>query len=218
MASKNVLVLFLGPPGVGKGTYARRAASRLGMTHVSAGELLRSSGGAEIQQRLKAGHLVPEEVIFRLMKTRLEGIKGGAIVDGFPRSAAQARGWFKSGGTAPELAVLFSMREDVLVGKLMGREICAECGDMYNAFGFVQEGYSLPAISPRKRGICDTCGGNLVKRSDDNAETIRNRLELHRQEEGALIDVLGNKIMHVVMKKGIADIEELVRAIKQKVG
>lgn len=198
----------------------------LGFAHVSAGDLLRRHNDPHIHHLLKEGMLVPQQVIFQVMKDHLARLvdegADGVIVDGFPRSAPQAKGWLKrSGMQAPDLAVHFNLPEPILIGKLLGREMCGGCGDTYNTFGLEDGEYHLPAMNPKVPGVCDACGGNLMRRADDTPNTVRNRLKTHHEEESDLLGFLASElsaanIKHVTMKRGVADVKNLVDSVRQK--
>ena len=218
-------VLFLGAPGVGKGTYARRVAPILGFGHVSPGDLLRQSvaSNPELSQYLAKGTLVPEAVVFKLVDDKLAQLrteKSGVILDGFPRSRDQARGWLeRANQTPPDVAVEFTLPEELLVQKLLGRRTCSNCGDLYNLYSFQEGEYSMPAMLPKREGQCDKCGGSLVKRVDDTMSVIRDRLRAHWETERELIEYIRNHCESVVrleVKTGIAQVDELVSLIRNR--
>ncbi len=215
-------ILFLGPPGVGKGTYARRAAPVLNLTHISAGDVLRDSveNRPEILNFLKSGKMVPQEVIFSLMKNKINEIEnGGVILDGFPRNYEQAVGWFTSMPRI-DLVVEFHLPDEILTKKLLGRRICSSCGELYNVFSFAQGEYSMPAMLPRRDGICDKCGGTLIQRVDDNLKIITERLENHKKSEKLLTEYLGSKCKDIIrfnVTTGIAQLDSLVDLIKTRI-
>ena len=214
-------VVFLGPPGVGKGTYARRCAPRLEFAHISPGDVLRKFGSQtpEIQQMLDRGDLVPEEMIFSVMKKHIDQVRRsnrGVLLDGFPRNLEQAKGWLKQEENVPDLVVQFTLPEDLLVKKLLGRRVCGNCGDLYNIFSFQDEHYWMPAMLPRVSGKCDQCGNALVTRSDDTLDTIKRRLEFHSKVENELLEHMNAKttVTRFDVKTGIAQIDELVHLIR----
>lgn len=215
-------VLFLGAPGVGKGTYARRAAPILGFGHISPGDLLRASveSRLDVLEYLKKGTLVPESLVFSLVSDRLRTLTSlsGVIFDGFPRSQEQAAGWLAQPCvTPPDLVVEFHLPEDLLVQKLLGRRTCGSCGDLYNMYSFTEGEFRMPAMLPKRDGVCDKCGGTLVRRVDDSLEVIKHRLESHWKNEQELIQYIKDHCDAFVrfdVKTGIAQLDELIKMIE----
>jgi adenylate kinase len=209
-------ILFLGAPGVGKGTYAKRVAPILGYSHLSPGDLLRREAKHDpsiSEMYLDRGILVPESLVFTLVEKELNSMSSkGVILDGFPRSATQATSWIAT-QRVPDLIIEFHLPRQILVNKLLGRRICGSCGDLYNVFSFCEGEYSMPAMNPQQEGICDNCGGNLIRRSDDNRETIESRLDRQTENEERLMEVLSkytNNIRRFDVKTGIAQVSNLV--------
>lgn len=183
-----MVVVLLGPPGVGKGTQAVRLADELGAAHVSTGDLLRAARreGTELgrlaQGYMDRGELVPDEVILDLVRDHLSGIeaKRDVLFDGFPRTTAQANGLdsvLERSGRQVDSVVLFEAPDETVVKRLSGRRSCAQCGAVHNVY------FSPPGTE----GICDRCGGELVHRKDDDAETVQRRLEVYREQTAPLI-------------------------------
>lgn len=183
----NVVILF-GAPGSGKGTAAERMRDQLGYIHVSTGDMLRqavkkgSDVGKQSEPYMKRGELVPDEIIIRLVKDRLDadGCEKSFLFDGFPRTVAQAELLEKTlderGSGITHVFFLDSPRE-VLIQRLSGRRICRECGGNYHVVN----------VPPRKAGICDVCGGDLYQRPDDREATIVNRLDVYNRQTQGLI-------------------------------
>lgn len=183
-----MVVVLLGPPGVGKGTQAVRLASAFGSEHVSTGDLLRAARrdgtelGRKAQGFMDRGELVPDGLILDLVREHVGGINArtGIVFDGFPRTEEQATGLdvvIGEAGRRVDLVVLFDAPEDVVVKRLSGRRSCPECGAVYNT-------YFNP---PDKEGVCDRCGTGLMHREDDDPETVRRRLQVYRDETAPLI-------------------------------
>ena len=183
-----MVVILLGPPGVGKGTQAVRLAEDLGAAHVSTGDLLRAARregtelGRKAQGFMDRGELVPDELILDLVREHLSSLDEGTPVffDGFPRTEDQAEGLsglLRAMARSVDLVVLFEADDDVLVKRLSGRRSCPEDGSVYNVF------FNPPAME----GVCDRCGTALVHRKDDNAETVARRLEVYQEETAPLI-------------------------------
>lgn len=182
-------LVFLGPPGVGKGTQAERAGERLGVPHVSTGDLFRravSEGeelGRKVKQYLDAGALVPDEVTVEVLSARLAepDAKNGFLLDGFPRTRGQAEalaGLLKQHGQALDAVVYFTADEEVIVERLSGRRLCRKCGANCH----------VTHLPPKQEGVCDRCGGELYQRSDDRPQPIRQRLRAYEEQTAELVD------------------------------
>ena len=183
-----MVLVLLGPPGVGKGTQAVRLADELDAAHVSTGDLLRAARrdgtplGKKAQGYMDAGELVPDGLILDLVREHLAGIDAGAHVlfDGFPRTTAQAdglRGVLAELDRSVDLVVLFEAPDETLVKRLSGRRSCPDCGAVYNTF----------FNPPRTEGTCDRCGATLAHRSDDQPDTVRRRLVVYEEQTSPLI-------------------------------
>ena len=174
-------LILLGAPGAGKGTQAQRLAARFGIPQVSTGDLLREARrqgtelGRRAQQFMDAGQLVPDEVVIGLVEERLgrPDAAAGVILDGFPRTIAQAEALgqllSRMGRSAVEV-VAIEVAEEELVARLGGRRSCLADGSSYH----------VQFAPPRAEGRCDVCGGPLVQREDDRIEAITRRLEEYR--------------------------------------
>ena len=193
-------LVFLGPPGVGKGTYAKRVASQLGVPHVAVGDLLRaevaaeSALGKEVQDLMEGGALVPDALVLDVLRAGLEAnARRGApgyVLDGFPRTATQASAL---GSSEVDVVLNLYLREDVLVEKCLGRRICNSCGGNYNIADIYRapcEESGAPEIIMPPLPIPEKCAekGQIVTRPDDNEDTIRKRLEIWRREAQPLED------------------------------
>lgn len=188
-------LVFLGPPGAGKGTLAGLYARKYNTRHFSTGDLLRAeiaSGtplGREVKALVEAGHLVPQRLLGRVVADRLRGM-GDFVLDGYPRTLEQAEFLTGDGSLAPDAAVFVNVPEAVAVQRLLSRRVCEGCGEITNTAD-IQE--SDP---------CGTCGGKLVTRADDDAETIKRRYEVYIAETapvteyyrrgGILLDIDGS--------------------------
>jgi adenylate kinase len=168
-------VIFLGPPGSGKGTIASKITKELKIPHISTGDLFRAAIKAEndlglkIKSIIEAGDLVPDEVTIEVVKRRLEetDTKDGYILDGFPRTPAQAEalGEFSKVDKVIDL----SLNDEELIKRLSGRRVCRSCGNSFH----------VDFVPPKTDGICDDCGGELYTRKDDQIDSIKNRLEVY---------------------------------------
>ncbi len=183
------LVVLLGAPGAGKGTQAAVLRDRLGIPHIATGDLFRAAirnatpVGLEAQGYMDAGHLVPDAVTIRMLEERLAlpDATGGAILDGFPRTAVQAEAldaFLARRGSRVNAALLIDVPADDLVERLSGRWICREAGHPYH----------LAMKPPQVPGICDVDGSLLVQRADDQPETIRARLANQLDDLNAVVE------------------------------
>ena len=178
-------LIFLGAPGAGKGTQAKRVEGALGLPQISTGDMLRAAVrdetklGLEANEYMKRGDLVPDEVVVGIVKDRLtEGdCASGFILDGFPRTVPQADA-LAAAGVAIDHVIDFEVPQSELVGRLTGRRSCPACGAMFHVM----------FRAPEQDGICDDCGGDLIQRADDNEETVSSRLAVYGEKTQPLID------------------------------
>ncbi len=185
-------IVMLGAPGTGKGTIGKILSNDLNLVHVSTGDIFReqiakgTKLGKKIQSYIDTGALVPDDVTIETVKSRLleDDVKDGAILDGFPRTAAQAealKGFLKENKpNAKRVAVELDVPDDEIIKRVVNRLICTNksCGAIYNK----------ETKPPKEEGICDICGSELKKRKDDNVETVTKRLEIYHQNSKELID------------------------------
>ncbi len=182
-------LILLGPPGSGKGTQAERLKEQLGLPHVASGDLFRESIGHETELGLLAkryidrGQLVPDDVTIAMVRERLQqpDCDEGVILDGFPRTLAQAEALDKilaSRDRALTEVLYINVPDEELVRRLSGRRICRQC----------QTPYHLVFNPPAEEGVCDECGGELYQRDDDQPETVRARLKVYHEQTAPLID------------------------------
>lgn len=177
-------MIFLGPPGAGKGTLAVMAAERLNLVHISTGDLFRAAVKAEtelgrqVKEVLARGALVSDGLTISLVKERLSlrDAESGWILDGFPRTIAQAEALQEM--NPADKVVNFDVEDSLVLFRLAGRQVCRSCGKIYH----------LKTLPPRTPGVCDICSGELYTRSDDREESVRTRLEAYRGQTAPLID------------------------------
>lgn len=214
------LIIF-GPPGSGKGTYASRLTSILGIPHISTGDLVREEIKAqtEIGRRIKEyvdrGELAPDEIIIELLVRRLQkpDANKGFILDGFPRTVKQAE--FLEKSFKIDIVINLNVPDEVIIQRLSNRLTCRRCGAIYNRL----------TLKPKVDEICDVCGGDLYQREDDKPEVIKERLAVYRRstepliryyrEKGILKDVYCNDLMtppEVIVGK----ILEIINDVRKK--
>jgi adenylate kinase len=211
----SVRVAFLGPPGAGKGTQARDLAHEWGGLHLATGDMLReavaadSPLGREAKGYMDKGALVPDDVIIRMMGERLSAADAGRgfILDGFPRTIAQAEALaklLKDLGQTLDAIVYFDVSEPELLRRLTGRRVCRKCGHSYH----------VTSNPPKHAGVCDACGGELYQRDDDAEATVRNRLEVYRRQTAPLLDYYrqGNLLVTVSGEGPVATIRDAIRS------
>jgi adenylate kinase len=209
----SVRVAFLGPPGAGKGTQARDLAQEWGVLHLATGDMLReavaagSPLGREAKGYMDKGALVPDDVIIRMMGERLGAAGRGFILDGFPRTIAQAEALaklLKDLGQTLDTVVYFDVSEPELLRRLTGRRVCRKCGHSYH----------LTSNPPKRAGVCDECGGELYQRDDDGEATVRNRLEVYQRQTAPLLDYYRQRnLLGTVSGEGpVSTIRDAIRA------
>jgi len=182
-------LIFLGPPGAGKGTLAEKAVGMLKLPHISTGAIFRAAlaAGTPLGLRVKAimdaGKLVDDETTIELVKERLaqEDAQKGYILDGFPRTIPQAEALAKF--SSVDKVVNFDIPDSLVVERLGGRRVCRKCGHNFHVI----------FDKPKTEGICDYCGGEVYTRDDDKSEAIQKRLEVYRAQTAPLIDFYRNK-------------------------
>lgn len=179
-----MILVILGPPGAGKGTQASKLSERLGIRHLSTGDLLREEVaqqtplGKEAKSYMSRGELVPDSLVIRIIRKQIENSEDGVILDGFPRNLNQAQQldkYLRKSEKRIDKVINLKVSEDTIVRRLTGRAICSNCGKIF----------SLSNMG--SSATCPDCGGKIQQRKDDNAETIRNRMKVYREETSPLI-------------------------------
>lgn len=204
-------IILMGPPGAGKGTQAEYIKEAFPIPHISTGDMFRAAVangtamGLEAKKYMDAGQLVPDEVTIGVVEERLSqaDCEKGFLLDGFPRTFPQAEALDKAlakMGKKVETALNIDVPDDILLARMSGRVSCVECKAVYNTI------FNPPA----SEGLCDKCGGELVQRSDDKEDTVKNRLNVYNeqtqplidyyQKQGVLITVDGNRETAVVFE------------------
>jgi adenylate kinase len=183
------VIILLGPPGAGKGTQARMLEEGFGLVQLSTGDLLRAAvaegtdAGLKAKAVMEAGQLVSDDIVLAILKDRMArpDVAKGVILDGFPRTGAQAAALDRllaDAGQRVTAAISLEVDDAAMIARVSGRYTCAACG----------EGYHDMFKQPAKAGVCDKCGGTAMKRrADDNAETVRERLTAYHAQTAPLI-------------------------------
>jgi len=207
------LILF-GPPGAGKGTQAKSLTETFKLPHISTGDILRSEVkndtelGKEAKGYMNSGKLVPDTLVTEMVKKRLQqpDVKKGFILDGFPRTEAQAKALDAMLDGGIDKAVYLSTSEKTVIQRLIGRRVCPKCGTNYH----------LTNMPPKKDMLCDQCNIELFQRPDDNEATVRNRLNVYLKESSAVLDYYRkqNKLEDV---SGDLDSAEVLDTISKKI-
>lgn len=215
------VLILLGPPGAGKGTQARMLEEGFGLVQLSTGDLLRAAvaagtdAGKQAKAVMEAGQLVSDDIVLAILKDRMAqpDVAKGVILDGFPRTAVQAKaldGLLADVGQKITAAISLEVDDEAMVARVSGRYTCAGCG----------EGYHDQFKQPATAGTCDKCGGTAMKRrADDNAETVRERLTAYHAQTAPLITYYeGKGVLERLDAMGpIADIRQALGAIVQGV-
>jgi adenylate kinase len=186
--------IIFGAPGSGKGTYASRLQSKLGVEAISMGDIFRelmkedSELGRKVRGNVEKGLLVPDEIVVEVLKQRLSKIsKGkGFILDGFPRTLEQAK--TLDGITKIDVILLLDVPDWIIIERLSTRRICRNCGTVYN----------IRFLKPKVEGFCDKCAGPLYRRSDDNPEVIKKRLQVYQEQTRPLLEYFKEKKVPLV--------------------
>jgi len=210
-----VRLVFIGPPSVGKGTYAKILSKKYNIPHISTGDIFREeiAKGSELGLRVKPyverGVLVPDEIVVEVVKKILQSplCSRGFILDGYPRTVRQAEELDKI--VSVDVVFLFEAPLEVIVERVSGRLICPKCGAIYN----------ISWRPPRRPGICDVCGTPLIRRRDDEPELVRERYQLYRQtltpvveyyrRKGILVEINAARDASLV----VSDIEHVLAKI-----
>jgi adenylate kinase len=208
------VILMMGAPGVGKGTFSKMLSKDFNIPEFSTGEELRriTSENSQsdpqiekIKQIIKSGKLVDDDTMLNLVKTRLRDdfSNNGIILDGFPRTLNQAVLFDKV-----TMVIDIFLSEEILIPKILGRRVCKKCGNNYNIFEIKERGYLMDALLPKKHiNKCDDCNIDLVCREDDKEDIIRNRLKIYQKHTFPLLDYYKKKniLIQFEPKKGKKD-------------
>lgn len=211
-------IIMLGAPGAGKGTQAKMIADKYGVPHISTGDIFRANIkngtelGMEAKKYMDQGLLVPDELTVRILLDRVaqDDCKNGYVLDGFPRTIPQAEvldSELTKLGDHIDYAINVDVPDENIVKRMSGRRACLTCGATYH----------IELVPPKKEGICDVCGSELVLRDDDKPETVKNRLNVYHEQTQPLIDFYTEKgVLKTV--DGTVPMEEVFAAITAILG
>ena len=211
-------LIMLGAPGAGKGTQAKKIAEKYTIPHISTGDIFRANikNGTELGKKAKTfmdqGLLVPDELVVDLVVDRVnqEDCKNGYVLDGFPRTIPQAEALDKALsaiGDSVDYAINVEVPDENIVRRMSGRRACVGCGATYH----------IVYNPPKKEGICDVCGQELVLRDDDKPETVKKRLDVYHDQTQPLIDYYKNEGV-LAEVDGTLDMEDVFQAIVKILG
>ena len=209
--------ILLGPPGAGKGTQAVKIVEKYGVPHISTGDIFRENIkkgtelGKKAQEYMNRGELVPDDLVIEIATTRLleDDCKNGFLLDGFPRTVYQAEKldeFLAAHGSKIDKVLDIAVEKEELITRLTGRRVCKACGASYHVVN----------IPPQTEGICDICGGELVQRTDDNIETVTNRIDVYEAQTKPLVDYYekAGNIAHIDGATGLDNVfADIVKAL-----
>ena len=209
--------ILLGPPGAGKGTQAVKIVEKYGIPHISTGDIFRENikNGTELgkkaQEYMNRGELVPDDLVIEIATDRLakDDCKNGFLLDGFPRTVYQAEKldeFLAANGGKIDKVLDIAVGKDELITRLTGRRVCKACGASFHVVN----------IPPKKEGVCDYCGGELIQRADDNLETVTNRIDVYEAQTKPLIDYYekAGNIAHIDGTTGLDNVfADIVKAL-----
>ena len=210
--------ILLGPPGAGKGTQAVKIVEKYGIPHISTGDIFRENIkkgtelGKKAQEYMNKGELVPDDLVIAIATARLleDDCKNGFLLDGFPRTVYQAEKldeFLEAHNSKIDKVVDISVGKEELMIRLTERRVCKKCGASYH----------IVNIPPKKEGVCDICGGPLIQRDDDNAETAANRIEVYEEQTRPLVDYY-KKAGNLVLIDGTTGLENVFADIVRALG
>ncbi len=201
-------LLIFGPPGAGKGTIAHGLSQRLGIPHIDMGELLRfeikheTDIGKEIKSIVAQGQLVPDETVWKVLRSRLASCGQGYILDGFPRTLRQAE--MLEAEFPTDRALNLTVSDETVIRRLSARRTCDRCGMIYN----------LITMPPKVEGVCDRCGGRLIQREDDTPPVIRSRLEVYRRQTTPVLEYYERRGI-LLQVSGEGEVQEVLERVER---
>ena len=214
-------LVFLGLPGAGKGTQAKILADKYDIPHISTGDIFRNAIknetplGVKAKKYIDSGELVPDEVTNGIVKERLQDkdCNKGFILDGYPRTLDQAEALDRNLDELSktlDLVIYTRVRESELIKRLTGRRICEDCGVTYH----------VDFNPPEEESVCDECGGKLIQRDDDKEETVKNRINVNKNNTDKLINYYNNKniLVEIDAEKDIDEVSnDIIEVIEEKI-
>ena len=206
----NMKLLIFGPPGAGKGTYASRLSTKMGIPHIAMGDLLREfvkkpdDLALKIKTYMQKGALVPDELVFKVLEQEL-GKEKGFILDGFPRTKEQA----ETLNTITKIDSIINLKvpKSVIVERLSSRRQCSKCNAVYN----------LKTLKPKKEGICDNCNGELYQREDDKPATIEQRFNVYMKQTEPVLQCFSSSMINISNSKSDIPPEIIVDKILKEI-
>lgn len=186
-------IIFLGPPGSGKGTQAKLLSEKLKIPHISTGDIFRENIknqtelGKKAAEFMNKGFLVPDEITNQMLKNRIEkeDCKKGFILDGYPRTIAQAN--FLKSISKIDKIINFELDDNEIIKRISGRRTCQNCNSVYNIY----------SAKPKKDNICDKCGNELKQRDDEKPDVVKKRLEVYREQTKPLLEYYKKEIINL---------------------
>lgn len=204
-------IIFLGPPGAGKGTIASRLIDKLHIPQISTGDLFREAIknktplGVQVKSILNAGDLVPDDVTIKVLKERIShnDSENGFILDGFPRTIPQAD--YLAEMMEISAVINFNISDETVIKRLTGRRVCPDC----------RQNYHIETLKPKTEGQCDKDGSRLIQRKDDSKESITNRLNVYKKQTLPLIDYYRSRDM-ITDINAEGNVESMMKEISEK--
>lgn len=202
-------VILMGPPGGGKGTQAKQLTSAMSIPHISTGDMLRAARregtdlGKKADSYISAGQLVPDELVNGIVAERLSKEVNGYLLDGYPRTLAQADA-LEAAGEKIDAVVLIDVPDEKLVDRIVGRLSCGNCGRVFH----------VKTMPPKVNGKCDACGSELIQRADDREDVVRERLAAYHSQTQPLVEYYSKRgLLYSI--EGDASVDEVFEAVRK---